>query len=125
MATKLNQGAYDGSGCEAGSLRARGNRGHECGRPRAPARARRESYIQGVTRFGMGDDMLPAHPILTAPAAAAATGRAKSAIHQAVVQLEEAGVLLPLSSGRRNRSWEAAGLLDLIAGLEAGEPPTR
>jgi len=68
-------------------------------------------------------EVLPAHPIITAPIAAAATGRAKSAVNQAVVELEEAGILLRLSRSRRNRSWEAAGLLDLIAGLEAGKPP--
>jgi Fic family protein len=68
-------------------------------------------------------DVLPAHPIITAPVAAAATGRAKSAIHQAIGQLEESGVLLPLSESKRNRSWEAAGLLDLLASLEAGELP--
>jgi Fic family protein len=68
-------------------------------------------------------DVLPAHPVITAPVAAAATGRAKSAIHQAIGELEEAGVLRPLSESRRNRSWEAVGLLDLLADLEAGEPP--
>ena len=70
-------------------------------------------------------EVLPAHPILTAPVAAAATGRARAAIHQALGDLESAGVLLPLSRARRNRAWEAAGLLDLLAGLDAGElPPT-
>jgi hypothetical protein len=34
-------------------------------------------------------------------------------------------VLLPLSQARRNQSWEAIGLLDLLAGLEAGEQPAR
>jgi Fic family protein len=68
-------------------------------------------------------DVLPAHPIITAPVAAAATGRAKSAIHQAVAELEDAGVLLPLSESKRNRSWEAAGLLAILANLEAGELP--
>jgi hypothetical protein len=29
-------------------------------------------------------------------------------------------VLIPLSAGKRNRWWEAVGLLDLVAGLEAG-----
>lgn len=68
-------------------------------------------------------DALPAHPVITAPVAAAATGRAKSAISQAVVELEEAAVLIALSQSKRNRSWEAAGLLDLLAGLEAGRLP--
>jgi Fic family protein len=68
--------------------------------------------------------VLPAHPVITAPVAAAATGRAKAAIHQAVKQLEECGVLEPLSSSKRNRSWEAVGLLDLLEGLEAGRAPS-
>lgn len=68
-------------------------------------------------------DILPAHPILTAPVAAAATGRSRAPVYEAVAQLEAAGVLLPLSQARRNRSWEAAGLLDLVAGLEAGRMP--
>lgn len=70
-------------------------------------------------------DALPAHPILTASIAAAATGRSKPQVYQALETLEEAGVLEPLSAGPRNRSWEAAGLLDLIAGLEAGRMPAR
>jgi hypothetical protein len=69
-------------------------------------------------------DVLPAHPVITAPVAAAATGRAKAAIHQAVKQLEGCGVLTPLSESRRNRSWEADGLLELLEGLERGRLPT-
>lgn len=68
-------------------------------------------------------DILPAHPIITAPVAAAATGRAKPRIYQALESLEEAGILLPLTSKRRNQSWEAEGLLSLLEGLEAGEHP--
>jgi hypothetical protein len=55
--------------------------------------------------------------------AAAATGRSKPSTYHAFEQLERAAVLIPLNSGRRNRSWEASGLLDLIAGLEAGDLP--
>ncbi len=65
-------------------------------------------------------EVLPAHPVLTAPTAVAATGRSKAAIHLAVDQLAEAGVLIPLSASARNRSWEAAGLVDLLEDLEAG-----
>ena len=68
-------------------------------------------------------DILPAHPMITAPVAAAATRRAKAAVYQALEDLSAAGVLLPLSQSRRNRSWEAVGLLDLLAGLEAGRFP--
>jgi Fic family protein len=70
-------------------------------------------------------DVLPAHPVITAPVAAAATGRAKAAIHQAIKQLTECGVLIPLSESKRNRSWEAVGILDLLEGLELGAPPQR
>lgn len=68
-------------------------------------------------------DVLPAHPVITAPVAAAATGRAKAAIHHAIKQLTECGVLIPLSESKRNRSWEAVGILDLLEGLESGAPP--
>jgi Fic family protein len=68
-------------------------------------------------------DVLPAHPVITTPVAVAATGRAKSAVHQAVADLEDAGVLIPLSQARRNRAWEADGLLGLLARMEVGEWP--
>lgn len=67
-------------------------------------------------------DQLPGLPVITGPVAAAATGRAKAAVYQALGQLEGAGVLKPLGSTRRNRSWEAEGLLDLQIALEAGHP---
>jgi Fic family protein len=70
-------------------------------------------------------DVLPAHPMLSAPVAVAATGRAKAAVYQALDQLENAGVLLPISASRRNRVWEARGLLDLVERMESGgELPT-
>lgn len=68
---------------------------------------------------------LPAHPMISAPVAEAMTGRDRSRIYEAIGQLTAAGVLLPLSAGRRNRWWEAAGLLELIEQLEAGELPVR
>jgi Fic family protein len=67
-------------------------------------------------------EALPAHPVITAPVAAAVTGRAKAAIHQAIKQLSECGVLEPISESKRNRSWEATGLLELLEELEAGKP---
>ncbi len=68
-------------------------------------------------------EVLPGHPMITAPVAAAVTRRAKAAIYQALSELQDAGVLMPLSQSRRNQSWEAVGLLDLVAGLEAGRFP--
>lgn len=70
-------------------------------------------------------DLLPAHPLITAPVAAAVTGRSKPATYQALEELESAGVLVPLTAAKRNRVWEADGLLDLLAGLEAGRVPPR
>ena len=68
-------------------------------------------------------DVLPAHPIITAPVAAAETGRAKSAIYEAIGQLSAAGVLRRVSESKRNQAWEVVGLLDLLERLEAGERP--
>jgi Fic family protein len=70
-------------------------------------------------------EVLPAHPMVTAAVVAAATQRSRPQVYQALEQLQAAGVLVPLSTSRRNQSWEAAGLLDLIAGLEAGQLPAR
>jgi hypothetical protein len=63
-------------------------------------------------------DVLPAHPMISGMVAAAATGRAKAAVYQALEQLERAGVLLPVTAARRNRVWEAAGLLTLIERMD-------
>ena len=65
-------------------------------------------------------DALPGHPVITVPLATAATHRSKVQIGRAVLQLEAAGVLVPLQTSARNRAWEADGLLDLLASLEAG-----
>ena len=69
-------------------------------------------------------EVLPARPVVSTASAISATGRAKSAVHAAVRQLVDAGVLLPLSTSKRNRLWEAAGLLDLVERLEAGRSPS-
>ena len=66
-------------------------------------------------------EVKPAHPILTAPVAAAVTGRAKSQVYAAIAVLERHGILRPLSQSRRNRAWEANGLLSLMEAMEAGE----
>lgn len=63
-------------------------------------------------------DQLPGHPVVTLPVATAVTGRSRSSIAVALDQLVDAGILLPLSASKRNRAWEAEGLLDLLAGLE-------
>jgi len=69
-------------------------------------------------------DVLPAHPVITLPVAVVAVARTKAVVNQALAHLEQAGVLLRLSQSERNRTWEAAGLVDLLTGLEGGEPLT-
>jgi hypothetical protein len=64
--------------------------------------------------------VLPAHPLVTIAIAIAATGRTRPAIVNALQQLEDAGVLEPLSTSRRNKAWEANRLLDPIVGLAEG-----
>jgi Fic family protein len=68
-------------------------------------------------------DVLPAQPIVTVPAAVARVERTKPAVNQAIGQLVAAGVLIPISESKRNRAWEAIGLLDLLIRLESGEAP--
>ena len=68
-------------------------------------------------------DALPAHPVITVPIGVIATGRTRPAVNTGVDMLVRAGILVPLSSVRRNRAWEAVGLLDLIGRMEAGEVP--
>jgi Fic family protein len=63
-------------------------------------------------------DALPGHPVITIAIASTATGRTRPAISQAIDQLVTAGVLTPISDGRRNRSWEAVRLLDLLVEMD-------
>ena len=71
--------------------------------------------------------VMPAHPMISVPVAVAATRRTKAVVNEALLQLEAAGVVTRASQGQRNRTWEATGLLDLLADLEAGiaMPPPR
>ena len=69
-------------------------------------------------------DIMPAHPMISAPVIGAVTGRARSSVYAAVDLLTEAGVLIPLSANKRNRWWEASGLLDMISSLEDSDLPS-
>ena len=64
-------------------------------------------------------DALPGHPIISQPIAATATARSRTAVQQGIDQLVSVGVLAPITSGKRNRQWEAEGLLDLVTDFNA------
>ncbi len=61
---------------------------------------------------------LPAAPVLTVATAAELTGRSFQAANQAMDRLVEAGVLVQVSVGRRNRAFEAPELIDVFTALE-------
>jgi Fic family protein len=62
--------------------------------------------------------LLPAQPILRVSHVVALTGASPTAAHNAVNELEKAGVLKQVTVGKRNRAWEAVGLLKLIDEFE-------
>ena len=61
---------------------------------------------------------LPAARVLTVATAAELTGRSFQAANQAMDRLVEAGVLVQVSVGRRNRAFEAPELIDVFTALE-------
>ncbi len=61
---------------------------------------------------------LPEQPILRLSHAMALTGAGNSAAHKALNDLDAAGVLKQVTVGRRNRAWEAVGLLNLVDEFE-------
>lgn len=63
-------------------------------------------------------EMLPACPTISGPVAVARLGRSRGKTYEALQILEDAGILIPLTKGKRNQAWEPAGLLDLIARME-------
>lgn len=64
-------------------------------------------------------DHLPAHPVFTIPVGVAVTGRSRPAVRNAIEDLVTSRVLSPVSQSPKNKTWEVAGLLDLIEGLES------
>lgn len=85
-------------------------------------RLRRRTSLRADAAAWAVIDQLPGYPVISLPVATAVTGRSKSSTAVAIDQLADAGILLPMSASKRNRAWEADGLLDLLAGLERGEP---
>jgi Fic family protein len=65
-------------------------------------------------------EILPAHPLITAPIAAAALQKSKPQVYQAIEHLVGAKVLKPAGTAGRTQVYEAMGLLDVLAALERG-----
>lgn len=63
-------------------------------------------------------DLLPSHPLLDVNTAQRLLGVSNQAARLAMLQLAAAKVLVPITAGRRNRAWEAAGLFKLIDQFE-------
>ena len=63
-------------------------------------------------------DALPAAPMLTASTAATLIGRSFQAASQAIDRLVNAGVLVQINVGRRNRAFEAPELIEAFTALE-------
>jgi Fic family protein len=61
---------------------------------------------------------LPGAPIVSVTSAAELIGRSFERTNEAIARLVEAGVVLPVTVGRRNRAFEAKAILDAFADLE-------
>jgi len=72
---------------------------------------------QGSTARGL-IDVLAGQPILRTQHVVDLIGTSTTAAHNAINVLQAAGVLKQVTVGRRNRAWEAVGLLSLIDGFE-------
>ncbi len=76
----------------------------------------------GPIRQGSSVDLLlrllPGTPILSVKTAVAMLGRSKPQVNSAVARLRDAGVLTQVTVGRRNRAFEARGVIDAFTDLE-------
>ncbi len=68
--------------------------------------------------------LLPSQPIINVKTAAQLLGGTEERARQAILRLEQAGVLRQTAVGRRNRAWECVGLFDLLDRLERELGPT-
>lgn len=62
--------------------------------------------------------LLPGTPVVTVRSAMELTGRSKPQVNAAVARLVDAGILKQVTAGRRNRAFEATGVIDAFADLE-------
>jgi Fic family protein len=78
----------------------------------ATGRVRRNSAVDLLL------DALPGAPIVTVKGAASLVGRSFERTNEAIAKLQSAGVLRPLTVGRRNRAFEAPAVIDAFTDLE-------
>lgn len=71
-------------------------------------RARQDAAVWQVA------DLLMRQPVINAPAAHHALGRASANVHRAIRQLVEAGVLVEFSGRQRERLWQAPEVLSAL-----------
>jgi Fic family protein len=62
--------------------------------------------------------VLPGAPLITVASAAALIGRTFAPANDAIKRLENAEILRPVSVGRRNRAFEATGVIETFTALE-------
>lgn len=62
--------------------------------------------------------VLPGAPLITVKSAAALIGRTFVPANEAIKRLVAAGILRPVTVGRRNRAFEATGVIDAFTALE-------
>jgi Fic family protein len=63
-------------------------------------------------------DRLPGIPIVTVDGVAEMTGRSSTAASEAIDRFVQARILNQITVGRRNRAWEATGVIDAFADFE-------
>jgi hypothetical protein len=62
--------------------------------------------------------ILPGAPLITVTSAAALIGRTFPPANEAIKRLVDARILHPVKVGRRNRAFEATGVVDAFSALE-------
>jgi Fic family protein len=73
---------------------------------------------QSATELLLG--VLPSAPVVTVATAAKLIGRSLPQTNAAIARLVERGILAQTSLGRRNRAFEAVGVVEALTGFERG-----
>ena len=63
-------------------------------------------------------DAMSGMPLFTATHMAQMTGRSAPTVNDAIRRLQDAGAVKQVNAGKRNRAFEAVGVIDLFTGFE-------